>query len=62
MLIRLIRDARIHHKAGEIVDVSPAEYTYLVTTHSGVPVVTASAAKETPETDAPTKTTRKAKK
>ena len=29
MKARLIRDARIHHKAGEIVEVSPARAAFL---------------------------------
>lgn len=62
MLVRLLRDSRIHVKAGEIIDVSPADYNYLVSTHSAMPVAPVSAAKETPEADAPAKTTRKAKK
>lgn len=38
MLVRLLRDARIHHKAGEIVDVSPAEFGFLTSTNSAIPV------------------------
>ena len=34
MLVRLIRDARIMHKAGETVDVSPDAYNFLVSTGS----------------------------
>lgn len=30
MKVRLLRDARINHKAGEIVEVSPAEYGFLI--------------------------------
>lgn len=29
MRVELIRDARIRHKAGEIVEVSPEEYVFL---------------------------------
>lgn len=29
MKTRLIKDARIHHKAGEIVEVSPAQFEFL---------------------------------
>lgn len=36
MEIQLLRDARIWHKAGETVDVSPAECRFLVSTGSAV--------------------------
>ena len=36
MKVKLLRDARINHKAGEIVNVSPAECEYLVSTESAV--------------------------
>lgn len=41
MKVRLIRDARINHKAGEIVDVSPAEMNFLCSVGSAVLVETA---------------------
>lgn len=34
MKVRLLRDARINHKAGEIVEVSPAEFNFLVSVGS----------------------------
>jgi len=49
MKVRLLRDARINHKAGEIVEVSPVEFNYLVSIGSIEPV------KETPKK----KTTKK---
>lgn len=51
MKVKLIRQARITAKAGEIVNVSPAEAAFLISTRSAVEVV--DAAKETPV--APTK-------
>lgn len=36
MKARLLRDARINHKAGEIVDVSPAEFEFLASVGSAV--------------------------
>jgi len=45
MRVKLIRQARITVKQGEIVEVSPAEATFLVTTGSAV---YANAEKETP--------------
>lgn len=45
MKVRLIRQVRITVKAGEIVEVSPTEAVFLISTRSAVPV---SAAKETP--------------
>lgn len=38
MRVKLLRDARINHKAGEIVDVSPAELQFLVSVGSAVEV------------------------
>lgn len=40
MRVTLTRDARIRHKAGETVEVSPAEYQYLTSTGSAVPAGT----------------------
>lgn len=34
MKIRLLRDARITHKKGEIVEVSPSEAKFLLSLHS----------------------------
>jgi ribosomal protein L9 len=36
MRVKLLRDSRIHHKAGEIVEVSPAEANFLLSVHSAV--------------------------
>lgn len=36
MRVKLLRDARINHKAGEIVEVSPAEYQFLCSVGSAV--------------------------
>ena len=51
MLIKLTRDARINHKAGEIVEVSPTEYAFLTSLGSAVDAVkeTAMPKVETPE-------------
>lgn len=38
MRVKLLRDARINHKAGEIVDVSPSEFQFLVSVGSAVEV------------------------
>lgn len=38
MKVKLIRDARINHKAGEIVEVSPVEFKFLTSVGSAVPV------------------------
>lgn len=43
MKVRLIRDAKIQHKAGEIVEVSPAEANFLL------PVKSAEKAAEKPK-------------
>lgn len=36
MKVRLLRDARINHKVGEIVEVSPTEFQFLASTGSAV--------------------------
>lgn len=38
MKIKLLRDQRVLHKAGEIVEVSPVVYRNLIATKSAVPV------------------------
>lgn len=38
MKVQLIKDARIHHKAGEIVEVSPADYKFLKSVNAAKPV------------------------
>ena len=38
MKVLLLRDQKILHKAGEIVEVSPSAYAFLVNTHSAEPV------------------------
>ncbi len=53
MKARLIKDARIHHKAGDIVEVSPVEFNYLASTKQAVLYV-----EEQPE-EKPKRTTRK---
>lgn len=53
MKARLIKDARIHHKAGDIVEVSPAEFNYLVSTKQAVLFV------EEQAEEKPKRTTRK---
>ena len=58
MKARLLTDARIHHKAGDIVEVSPAEFNFLVSTKQAVLYVEERQAVETPE-EKPKRTTRK---
>ena len=38
MKVRLLRDARINHKAGEIVEVSPSEFQFLCSVGSAMAV------------------------
>jgi len=45
MKVKLLRDARINHKAGEIVDVSPAECHFLVSVGSAIEVAVKSPVK-----------------
>ena len=39
MKVKLLRDARINHKAGEIVEVSPSECQFLCSVGSAVEIV-----------------------
>lgn len=38
MKVKLLRDSKIMHKAGEIVEVSPAEAAFLISVNSGIEV------------------------
>ena len=49
MKVKLLREARIRHKAGEIVEVSPAEAGFLLSTGTAVEVREAQKKRETPE-------------
>ena len=39
MRVKLIRDSRINHSAGEILEVSPAQGAFLLSVGSAAPVV-----------------------
>lgn len=58
MRVKLLRQSRITHKAGEIVEVSPAEAKSLISLGSAVEIVERAEEIETPENPAPTKTRR----
>lgn len=66
MKVKLLRTARIRHEAGEIVEVSPAEAGFLLSTGSAVELIEKretpedAAVIETPEAAKP-RTTRKKK-
>lgn len=45
MKVRLLRDSRINHLAGEIVEVSPAQGHFLLSVGSAAPVVETAAIK-----------------
>jgi hypothetical protein len=55
MKVKLLKDARIRHYEGEIVEVSPEEGFFLVTTSGAIEVdaVKTDVAKETPEEKVP---------
>lgn len=52
MKVRLTREARIRHYAGEIVEVSPAEAAFLISTRSAEPAAD-------PPAEKPKKTAKK---
>lgn len=62
MKVKLLRAARIRHEAGEIVEVSPAEAGFLLSTGSAVEMAEAPMRRETPEAKAEPKVVRSAKK
>ena len=62
MKVRLLRDARINHKAGEIVEVSPTEYGFLTSIGSAVPVSAQKSAEVKAESKAETKEPKKTAK
>jgi hypothetical protein len=57
MQVKLLRDSRIWHKAGDIVEVSPAECQFLTSVGSAVEVAVNASPIET--TEKPKATTRK---
>lgn len=57
MLIKLVKDARITHKAGDVVDVPANVFAFLVSVGSGEPI----AADGEPEKKPKAKTKAKAK-
>lgn len=62
MKVKLLRDARINHKAGEIVEVSPAEFEFLTSLGSAVGVSAAPTIEKAvmaPEETAAKKTVKK---
>ena len=61
MKVRLLRDARINHKAGEIVEVSPAEFQFLCSVGSAelVEVAVKTPAAETADKKVEKKTRKK---
>lgn len=64
MKVKLLREARIRHKAGEIVEVSPAEAGFLLSTGSAIEVHETpedKKVKETPEAEVQPKETPEAK-
>lgn len=48
MKVKLLNDARILHKAGEIVEVSPLEYDFLISLGQAVDIEGAKEVKEEP--------------
>jgi len=63
MKVKLLRAARIRHEAGEIVEVSPAEAGFLLSTGSAERVTEAPALmRETPEEKVEPKVLRSRKK
>lgn len=59
MKVLLLRDSRINHKAGEIVEVSPAERDFLTSVGSAVDAVIEAAKPEVEEKPVQKKTVRK---
>ncbi|MBQ1297175.1 MAG: hypothetical protein IIY21_24230 [Clostridiales bacterium] len=62
MKVKLLKNARINHKAGEIVEVSPTEYAFLTSLGSAVDAVAEEPKIEIPEEEKPKKVTVRKKK
>jgi len=62
MKLKLLRSARIRHEAGEIVEVSPAEAGFLISTGSAAEVYEPPMKRETPEEKTEPKVIRGRKK
>ena len=62
MKLKLLRAARIRHEAGEIVEVSPAEAGFLLSTGSAVRMAEEPTKRETPEAKVEPKVIRSKKK
>ena len=62
MKVILLRAARIRHEAGEIVEVSPAEAGFLISTASAVEITEKPMKRETPEENTAPKATRTTRK
>lgn len=60
MKIKLLRDSRINHKAGEVVNASPSECAFLISTGSAVKI--SEAVKKENETAEEKKTTKRTTK
>lgn len=58
MKIKLLRDARIRHHAGEIVEVSPAEAGFLISTASAELMKAQERETEAPERETPEEKTK----
>ena len=61
MKLKLLRAARIRHEAGEIVEVSPAEAGFLLSTGSAIRAESIPMMRETPEEKTEPKVLRKKK-
>lgn len=59
MKVKLLRDSRIWHKAGEVVEVSPTECQFLTSVGSAVEVAVTVSTVETAEAKEPVKAIRK---
>lgn len=62
MKVKLLKDARILHHAGEIVEVSPVVADFLVSVSNAEPVQPTESPKPVEPEKAATKTTRKSRK
>ena len=59
MKVRLLRDARINHKAGDIVEVSPEQYAFLLSVNGAELVENAKAEPVAEMPEKPKRVTRK---
>lgn len=62
MLVKLLKDAKVKHHAGEIVEVSPDEFVFLTSTRCAIAAPKEKPEEEQPAEEQPAKATKGSRK